>query len=79
MFPPIALTLIGSLALGIPQSGADRSADSTSVRQWREDLDYLAHELPRVHKNLFHTVRREQFDSAWPGSTAACRPSPGTR
>ncbi len=64
MFSPIALTLIGSLALGIPQSGADRPADTTFVRRWREDLDYLARELPRVHKNLFHTMRREQFDSA---------------
>ena len=68
MFPPIALALVGSLALPgarlTPQTVADRPADSASVRQWREDLAYLARELPRRHKNLFHTMRREQFDSA---------------
>jgi hypothetical protein len=68
MFPPIALALVGSLALPgarlTPQTGPDRPADSASVRQWREDLAYLARELPRRHKNLFHTMRREQFDSA---------------
>jgi hypothetical protein len=68
MFPPIALALVGSLALPgarlTPQTAPDRPPDSTSVRQWREDLAYLARELPRRHKNLFHTMRREQFDSA---------------
>ena len=38
--------------------------DSSSVRQWREDLAYLARELPRRHKNLFHSISRGQFDSA---------------
>jgi hypothetical protein len=68
MFPPIALALVGSLALPgarpAPQTVAQYPADSASVRQWREDLAYLARELPRRHKNLFHTMRREQFDSA---------------
>jgi hypothetical protein len=68
MFPLIALALVGSLALPgarlTPQTAPDRPPDSTSVRQWREDLAYLARELPRRHKNLFHTMRREQFDSA---------------
>ena len=68
MFPPIALALVGFLALPgtrpTPQTVAGRPADSASVRQWREDLAYLARELPRRHKNLFHTMRREQFDSA---------------
>jgi hypothetical protein len=30
--------------------------------QWRQDLQYLAKELPRRHKNAFHTVSREQFE-----------------
>ena len=68
MLQPIALALAGSLALAgpraTPQVAADRPPDSTFVRQWREDLAYLARELPRRHKNLFHTMRREQFDSA---------------
>ncbi len=42
----------------------------TSVRltlskaAWREDLQYLAKEIPRRHKNAFHTVTREQFERA---------------
>jgi hypothetical protein len=35
-----------------------------SKEQWREDLQYLARELPKRHKNLFHTVSREQFERA---------------
>ncbi|MGH7581468.1 MAG: tetratricopeptide repeat protein [Gemmatimonadales bacterium] len=62
------LALVGSLALpGVrldPQTATDRPPDSAFVRQWREDLAYLARELPRRHKNLFHSMRREQFDSA---------------
>ncbi len=34
----------------------------TSKAQWREDLQYLARELPKRHKNLFHTVSREEFE-----------------
>jgi hypothetical protein len=32
------------------------------AEQWREDLRYLAAELPKRHKNLFHTMTREQFE-----------------
>jgi hypothetical protein len=68
MLSPIALALVGSLALqgarpGI-QAATAPSSDSSSVRQWREDLAFLARELPRRHKNLFHTLGRAQFDSA---------------
>ena len=38
--------------------------DPEVVRRWTEDLDVVAHEMPRVHPNLFHTVSREQFDDA---------------
>ena len=68
MLSPIALALVGSLALQgarpEPQAATAPSSDSSSVRQWREDLAYLARELPRRHKNLFHTISRAQFDSA---------------
>lgn len=32
--------------------------------QWREDLRFLAAEMPKRHKNLFHTMTREQFETA---------------
>jgi hypothetical protein len=34
------------------------------VRRWTEDLAFLAREMPAQHANLFHAMRREQFDSA---------------
>ncbi|MGH9868866.1 MAG: hypothetical protein ACREAA_11965 [Candidatus Polarisedimenticolia bacterium] len=32
--------------------------------EWQEDLRYLARELPKRHKNLFHTVPRARFEQA---------------
>ncbi len=32
--------------------------------RWREDLRYFAEQAPQVHKNLFHSMTREQFDTA---------------
>ncbi|MDQ3798837.1 MAG: hypothetical protein M3384_05260 [Acidobacteriota bacterium] len=39
-------------------------AASLTGDQWREDLKYLARELPRRHENAFHTVSKEQFEKA---------------
>jgi hypothetical protein len=33
------------------------------ARQWREDLHFAAGEMEKMHKNLFHSVSREQFAS----------------
>jgi hypothetical protein len=30
----------------------------------REDLRYFAEQAPQLHKNLFHSMTREQFDAA---------------
>ena len=35
-----------------------------SAEQWREDLQYFSRELEKRHKNLFHTVSREDFARA---------------
>lgn len=35
---------------------------SQSKEKWREDLRFLAAELPKKHKNAFHTISREQFE-----------------
>lgn len=32
--------------------------------QWREDLRYFANNMEKTHQNLFHTMKREQFDAA---------------
>lgn len=34
------------------------------AQKWREDLRYMASEMPKRHKNLYHTISKQQFDSA---------------
>src|ERR1043166_1823515 len=29
--------------------------------QWKNDLNYLAEQLPKLHKNSFHTISKEVF------------------
>jgi len=40
------------------------SAQPITAEQWRDDLRFMASEMPKVHKNLFHTISHAQFDSA---------------
>ncbi|MGB7926030.1 MAG: tetratricopeptide repeat protein [Pyrinomonadaceae bacterium] len=49
-------------AQSVKQVGA--VVDSAEAEKWREDLRYMAAEMPKRHKNLFHTMSREQFESA---------------
>ena len=50
--------------LSVAETRAQTStADKLSQTQkWREDLRYLAAEMPKVHKNLFHAITRERFE-----------------
>lgn len=43
------------------RAAADTPAATLTKEQWRQDLQHLARELPRRHKNAFHAVTREQF------------------
>src|SRR5262249_5293680 len=52
--------LLGSLVLG--QAWA--AADVISPEQWRQDLALFAEQAPKVHKNLYHAVSREQLEAA---------------
>src|SRR5216683_2876150 len=64
----IALALVSLFAVGLlPNIGRSQKVGEVLTLgkgQWREDLQYLARELPKRHKNLFHTVSREQFERA---------------
>ena len=39
-------------------------APHLSAQEWRDDLSYLAQEMPKQHKSLFHTMTQAQFDEA---------------
>src|SRR6266849_11152576 len=64
----IALALVSLFGVGllpnIDRAQKAGEALTLSKGQWREDLQYLARELPKRHKNLFHSVSREQFERA---------------
>jgi tetratricopeptide (TPR) repeat protein len=37
---------------------------AAEAEKWREDLRFLAEELPKRHRNLFHAMTREQYETA---------------
>ena len=39
-------------------------SQKTETEKWREDLAYMAHEMPATHKDLFHSMSRESFGAA---------------
>ena len=43
---------------------ANAPLSPAEIENWREDLRFLAAELPRRHRNLFHAMTREQFELA---------------
>jgi tetratricopeptide (TPR) repeat protein len=49
-----------------PHSRAQSIAPVSGVEAagWREDLRFMAREMPKRHKNLFHSMTREQFELA---------------
>ncbi len=57
----LATVVLGSwINLG-PASAA---AEALSAEQWQQDLTAFAEQAPKVHKNLFHALAREQFEGA---------------
>lgn len=58
------LTVIFLLILTQITFAQTQSTESLTAEKWREDLRFLAAELPKRHKNAFHTMTREQFEKA---------------
>lgn len=48
--------------LALTSSGVAQSR--LTAEQWREDLRYFAANMQKTHRNLFHSMTREQFESA---------------
>ena len=63
MLPGIAgiLLLVLCDSLVIAQG---EQLDQREAQQWREDLRYLAEQLPLRHKNLFHSMTKEKFETS---------------
>jgi hypothetical protein len=57
---PVTLVRIGETRT----AGYDKPSLAVTTNQWREDLRYLATELPKQHANAFHHLTRNAFDSA---------------
>jgi len=64
----LALTLgLGYAGAAEAAAGPDRAREqaqgafSLTPRQWAEDLDFLAAELPKRHLNLFHKIAEKDF------------------
>lgn len=51
------------LLLVLSSCASRNSGPQLSSNAWRDDLRYLARELPNRHVNAFHTVSREAFDA----------------
>jgi hypothetical protein len=49
------------LLVTLSACGSQNATTQVSSDSWREDLRYLARELPSHHVNAFHTVSREAF------------------
>lgn len=69
--PPCLLVFVFAIALILPmqpdafaQPAAAPAQGGLTATEWREDLRFLAENLPKTHKNLFHTMTRDEFDGA---------------
>ena len=56
-----AVSLLSSLAF----AGAEpKPLPPMTPEKWKADVDYVARELPKRHKNAFHTTTKEKFAAA---------------
>lgn len=58
------LATISALLVAPPSFSQAAPRHTLTPEQWREDLRMMMSELPRRHRNLYHTTSAETFDSA---------------
>jgi tetratricopeptide (TPR) repeat protein len=58
------ISLFGNSAFAQSDRQSSTVVDKGEAEKWREDLRYMAKEMPKQHRNLFHTMTREQFEGA---------------
>lgn len=50
------LTLFVSPSLAQSNKSVIAAVDKAEAEKWREDLRYMAEEMPKRHQNLFHAM-----------------------
>jgi tetratricopeptide (TPR) repeat protein len=60
----LGVIMLGGSALGQGVSSTVQIVDKAEAEKWREDLRFMAEEMPKDHKNLFHAMTKEQFQGA---------------
>jgi hypothetical protein len=58
----MAISLAFACAWPIPLLG--QNGPALSAEQWRQDLHFLAEQMPLKHKSLFHTMNEAEFHAA---------------
>jgi hypothetical protein len=61
---PLALATLAALTLPPVTACAQSERLDLTAAQWREDLAWFAHEIPKRHGNAFHFTPRERFEAA---------------
>ena len=61
---PVLFVLVAVLGFKLLEAQTRPGAPVLSKAQWRDDLRYFARELPKRHKNLYHSTTKEQFERA---------------
>jgi tetratricopeptide (TPR) repeat protein len=56
--------LLSLLTINVFAQNNALQSSKTETEKWREDLRFMAEEMPKRHKNLFHNITREQFNAA---------------
>jgi len=62
--PCLLLVSFLILLTGINTGVAQTTVDKVEAEKWRLDLRFMADAMPQYHKNLFHSMSREQFNAA---------------
>lgn len=60
----LVITILVVLCAPIVFARQAHPVTDTEAQQWREDLRFMASEMPKRHRNLFHTMRQEEFEKA---------------
>jgi len=57
------LTVFLAVPLAVFAESKPQPLPPMTAEKWRADIDFFARELPKRHKNAFHSITREQFAS----------------